>query len=643
VTTDNRLSWITRTTSGSAAAATNTVATGAPRWVRLVRSGTSFSAYHSTNGVAWTQTGSTTALTNATDPMLVGLATTNSADKANAVGTFTDVNIALTDNIGAAVNAGANISGLAGQTRNLDATITDDAKPIQPGAVTPLWTKLSGPGAATFGDSGATDTTVTIDTAGSYVLRLTANDGQVKTFDDTAGAISISTLSVGIIPGVDGSELGPTDAIFYIQRDNTVGTLTVNFAMTGTATPGVDYAALPETATIADGESVIFAPITPLADTLVEGPETATFTLLPGTGYLVGAASSDTVEIFDAPVVSVSATASASETGPTNGAFTFTRSGPTTAALTVLFTLAGTATSGDDFTALPLSITIPTGAASAVLEVAPFPDLQPEGDETVELTIATDPAHYAIGTGAATITIADLPVVSVTVLSAASESGAVSGYFQITRTGSTTQSLNVAIAMSGTATAGADYIALAASHTIPANAGTLTLPITPLPDTLAEGAETANLSLVGAPQYAIGAPTSASLAILDRPADGWRFDKFGSDANNPAIAGDLADPDHDGLCNLLEYGFNTNPLLPDTAPALAFEGADLVLIYRRNLAATDLIFDIRATPDLSTWSDAGETESLVSDDGVTRVIRAQLPYPSGLQKSYRIEMTRLPP
>ena len=197
--------------------------------------------------------------------------------------------------------------------------------------------------------------------------------------------------------------------------------------------------------------------------------------------------------------------------------------------------------------------------------------------------------------------------------------------------------------MSGSAIAGADYFALAPSYTIPANAGVLTIPITPLADTLAEGAETAILSLVSAPPYAIGVPTSASLVITDLPVDSWRQEKFGADAGNPAIAGDLADPDRDGLRNLLEYGFNTNPLATDTAPSLAFDGPDLVLIYRRNLAATDVTFDIRATGDFATWSDAAETESILSDDGITRVIRAQLPYPAGLQKSYRIEVTRPAP
>ena len=422
VTTDSRLSWIRRTTAGTAATATNTAGLGAPRWVRLVRSGSNFSGYHSSDGVNWTLV-STTAITSATDPMLVGLATTNAAGATNAVGVFTDVNIALTNNTGASVDAGANVSGGIGQPRDLNATVSDDAKPAPPGAVTPLWTKLSGPGVATFGDAGATDTSVSFDTAGASVLRLIANDGQVKTFDDTNATVTISTLSVGIAPGENAGELGPVAGHFIVSRNNAAGDVTVNFSMSGSATSGEDYAA-PATVFIPDGVTSVSVPIMPIADALAEGVEMTTFTL------------------------------------------------------------------------------------------------------------------------------------------------------------------------------------------------------------------------VGDSHYLIGAPASANLAIADLPIDAWRHLKFGADANNAAIAGDLADPDDDGLRNLLEYGFNTDALASNAAPALAFDGPDLVLIYRRNLAATDVTFAIRATADFVTWSDANATGQILSDDGITRLIRAQLPYSAGAQKYYRIEVTR---
>jgi hypothetical protein len=74
--------------------------------------------------------------------------------------------------------------------------------------------------------------------------------------------------------------------------------------------------------------------------------------------------------------------------------------------LTVQFTVAGTATAGSDYTALPTSVTIPAGQTSVTVTVSPINDTLPEPSETVVLTLA--PGGYVIGgTGAATVIIGD--------------------------------------------------------------------------------------------------------------------------------------------------------------------------------------------------------------------------------------------
>ena len=108
-----------------------------------------------------------------------------------------------------------------------------------------------------------------------------------------------------------------------------------------------------------------------------EGDETVVLTLAAGAGYVVGTPASDTVTIADNDPVVVTVVAtdpSASETGPNTGTFTVSRTGPTTAALTVNYTVAGTATAGSDYTALPGSVVIPAGAASALVVVTPIDD-----------------------------------------------------------------------------------------------------------------------------------------------------------------------------------------------------------------------------------------------------------------------------
>jgi subtilisin family serine protease/subtilisin-like proprotein convertase family protein len=68
----------------------------------------------------------------------------------------------------------------------------------------------------------------------------------------------------------------------------TTSALTVNVAMSGTATNGTDYTAIPTTVTFAAGSATVLVNLTVIDDTLVEGTETATLTVLAGTGYTPG-------------------------------------------------------------------------------------------------------------------------------------------------------------------------------------------------------------------------------------------------------------------------------------------------------------------------------------------------------------------
>ena len=135
--------------------------------------------------------------------------------------------------------------------------------------------------------------------------------------------------------------------------------------------------------------------------------------------------------------------ATSTEAGPVNGVFHVARSGDTTHPLTVYFTVAGTATSGVDYVALPANVTIPGGAASADVVVTPIDDSEVESNETVVLTL-TGSVGYQVGSpAAATVTIVsddvapDLTVSSLTVpfLGGAGASLAVSGTVTNTGTG----------------------------------------------------------------------------------------------------------------------------------------------------------------------------------------------------------------
>jgi hypothetical protein len=82
------------------------------------------------------------------------------------------------------VNAGADQSITLGDGATLDGTVTDDGLPDPPAAVTVTWSKTSGPGTVSFGDSSAVDTTASFSAAGTYILRLTADDSALTAYDE---------------------------------------------------------------------------------------------------------------------------------------------------------------------------------------------------------------------------------------------------------------------------------------------------------------------------------------------------------------------------------------------------------------------------------------------------------------------------
>ncbi len=225
--------------------------------------------------------------------------------------------------------------------------------------------------------------------------------------------------------------------------------------------------------------------------------------------------------LLQAPAVtlSVQATANGAESGATPGSFTITRTGSTAAPLAVHWALAGTATAGADYTSPGTSATIPAGAASTTVMIAPLDDASVEGDETVVLSLASDPAYRIDSTqAAATLTIADdengtgFPAISI-VASDPTAGGADHGQFTVTRTGSTAADLAVAYTVSGTAIPGTDYAALSGTVTLPAGSASATIDLAPLAHTPLRPATFAVVTLANSADYTVGSPATASVAL----------------------------------------------------------------------------------------------------------------------------------
>ncbi len=86
------------------------------------------------------------------------------------------------------VNAGSNQSVTMPSGVMLSGTATDDGLPN--GTLTVGWSKVSGPGTVSLGTPTALTSSATFSAAGSYVMRLTANDSQLSNTSDTTVTVS---------------------------------------------------------------------------------------------------------------------------------------------------------------------------------------------------------------------------------------------------------------------------------------------------------------------------------------------------------------------------------------------------------------------------------------------------------------------
>jgi len=125
-----------------------------------------------------------------------------------------------------AVGAGPDQTITLPATATLTGTVTDDGLPNPPAAVTSTWSQTSGPAAATFTDPGSPTTTASFPTAGSYVLRLTADDTALTASDElTVQVLPEGTpppptvIDVPVAAGSDDAEEGPTGNVNLTSSD----------------------------------------------------------------------------------------------------------------------------------------------------------------------------------------------------------------------------------------------------------------------------------------------------------------------------------------------------------------------------------------------------------------------------------------
>ncbi|HWQ90452.1 MAG TPA: Calx-beta domain-containing protein, partial [Clostridia bacterium] len=163
----------------------------------------------------------------------------------------------------------------------------------------------------TFGaTSSSSGREVTWDAAGNLYasnishekLRVWSPGGSFTAITRSSGQFELTSpptvLTLAAAAGT-ASEAGPLDAVFTVTRSGDVsGALTVNYALSGTAVSGTDYAALPGSVTFLAGAASTNIIVDVTDDAEAEAVETIILTLGAGAGYSIGSGAV-TVALLD--------------------------------------------------------------------------------------------------------------------------------------------------------------------------------------------------------------------------------------------------------------------------------------------------------------------------------------------------------
>lgn len=302
-------------------------------------------------------------------------------------------------------------------------------------------------------------------------------------------AVDMGAVETEVAPGtlqfdpasVTVNEPDGTVSLTVTRTDGADGDVGVSFASSdGSATAGLDFAAVGDTLTWADGDSAaktITVPI--LDDAEVETDETFDLTLSAPTGNAtVGSADTATVTIVsdDLPPEPLPGTlqfdpasATVDETAGTV-TLSVTRTGGDDGEVGVSFATAnGTASAGADFTAGAGTLTWGDGdVAAKTITVPILDDSEVEPDETFAVDLSAPTGGATLGSaGAATVTIvSDDQVLQPGVLGFdpagyVVDEGAGTATLTVTRTGGSDGVVGVDFSSSdASATAGSDYTAV---------------------------------------------------------------------------------------------------------------------------------------------------------------------------------------
>ncbi len=141
--------------------------------------------------------------------------------------------------------------------------------------------------------------------------------------------------------------------------------------------------------------------------------------------------------------------------------------------------------------------------------------------------------------------------------------------------------------------------------------------------------------------------------VVSTPYNTWQLQRFtATDLASAAVSGDLADPDGDGIANLLEYALNLEPKkatvagLPAAGLIIVGKRPYLTLTYTKVIAATGITYSPQVSGDLSTWNGGtGYTvpvSTTANPDGLTQtvVVRDAVAMEDGNKRFMQLRVSR---
>ena len=370
----------------------------------------------------------------------------------------------------------------------------------------PVETPENGTAVATLAATDADDDPITwTKTGGADTARFALTSAGVLTFvaapdyedpedvasADPANAAANNEYVVFVTASDENADTADTELVLVVRVTNADEGQSGTVSIDDTA-PMVGDELTASTADVADPDGLPdpFAPAwkwyrTPSggSEAVISGATSATYTVVEADvgaaltakaswtdvgGFTNTLASAPTAAVTALPTVTVAAaTGGETVTEGTDAAFTLSRTGATTAALTVTVTVSETGSVLKDASAVPSSVTFDVGAATATLALATNDDDTDNDNGTVTVTLGTDTGYTVGDPGAAMVTVSDNDVPVDFVLAVPATVAEDAGTATVTVTATTAENappatlVEVQLArVSGTATGGSDYDAV---------------------------------------------------------------------------------------------------------------------------------------------------------------------------------------